>query len=541
MKTLRPYQREAIDALYKYWQSSTGHGVIVVPTGGGKSLIMAAIIKEICEKWPGTRILVLAHVRELIQQNYDEIKGHWPEADIGIYSAGLGRKDHRAQVLVAGIQSIADKIERLDPAPEIVIIDECHLIPRNDSTRYKKTLKTLAQMYPHLRVVGLSATPYRLDSGWLHVGDGAIFDAIIYDIPIQRLINEGYLSPVVTKATRVKIKTDGVGHIGKEFSAHELEQSAMADNTTERIVADMIERAKDRRKWLVFACGVAHAQQLTDALNNSGIPSAIITGETPEDDRDSIIDAYKGNALEPIRAIVNVQVLTTGFNVPSVDFIALCRPTESVGLYVQMVGRGTRRAEGKTDCLVADYAGLTIRHGPIDAVDPNGKPYTEGSDGIPPAKECPNCMTIILAGLKVCPICGFEFPIPPPALLPTPAESPILKSQQELEMHDVADTVFEIHRKAGKKDSVKITYWVGLSTVNEWIFPESSTQWGDFFYRKTCREMGISEPFPATAEEFVSRWNLPKAFRIATKQEGRFTKVVRHEWRKRQFEDVVPF
>jgi DNA repair protein RadD len=260
-----------------------------------------------------------------------------------------------------------------------------------------------------------------------------------------------------------------------------------------------------------------------------------------EGTRDSIIEAYKGNALEPLRAIVNVQVLTTGFNVPQVDFLALCRPTESVGLYVQMVGRGTRIAAGKSDCLVADYAGLTLRHGPIDAVDPLRAPYSEEGGGIPPAKECPVCMTIILAGLRLCPICGHEFPPPAPMLLETPSEAPILKGQEELAAFDIDETTYDVHAKPGKPLSVKITYWAGMSTIPEWIFPESSTQWGDFYYRKTCREMGLAEPYPRTAAEFVARWDLPQAVKIWTIPEGKFSRVKRHEWRAKAFEDAIPF
>ncbi len=543
MKELRPYQREAIDALYKYWQSpSAGNGLIVVPTGGGKSLIMAAIVKEIEEKWPGTRILILSHVKELLSQDYAEIKEHWPEAPIGIFSAGLGRKELQAPILVAGIQSLAAHAHKMDPPPEIVIVDEVHLVPRSETTRYNATLKTLKQMYPHLKVIGLSATPYRLDSGYLHHGDGAIFDQIVYDIPVQMLIDQGYLSPLSVKGTPVKIDASGVRHSGREFVAGELEQKILESNVTTAAVKDLVERGRDRKKWLVFAAGVKHALEIKRCLDLYGIESDVITGETPSGEREGLIDAFKGRSLGPIRCLINVNVLTTGFNVPQVDLIALMRPTESVGLYVQMVGRGLRKAQGKTDCLIADYAGLTIRHGPIDAVDPGRPPYT-GEGGVPPAKECPECQAIIHAAARTCPVCGYVFPPSEVYINNKPVEAPVLKAQIEPEEIAVTFTDYTLHQKEGKKESVKITYSHGLGTISEWIFPESNTQWGDFYYRKFCREMGLAEPYPRTADEFLGRPDLKEAKRIWTIPDGKYERVKRHEWGevREKYIDEIPF
>jgi len=542
MKTLYPYQQECIESVYKYWQlPNSGNGLLVVPTGGGKSLIMAALIKDICTKWPGTRILVLAHVKELLQQNYNELKAHWPEAPAGIFSAGIGRKELHADILIAGIQSLAAHVHKMTPPPEIVMVDEAHLIPRNESTRYLSTLKTLKQMYPHLKVIGLSATPYRLDSGWLHIGDGAIFDSIIYDVPVQSLIDQGYLCHVVTKSTPVHIDGNGVRISGREYVAGELEAHVMEGDTTEQAVRDIITRAQDRKKWLVFSCGIKHAEQIKSCFDSHGVESAIITGETPKSERDELIEAFKGNSLHPIRCLININVLTTGFNVPAVDFIALMRPTESVGLYVQMVGRGLRNAPGKTDCLIADYAGLTIRHGPIDAVDPDRKPFD--GEGVPPAKECPECMTIIHAAMRVCPVCGHEFPKNDIQIASTPTEAPILKAQIEPEEYQVVATYFDVHKKEGKRDSVKITYSTGLNSIYEWVFPETTTQWGDFYYRKFCHEMGMNEPYPRSADDFVSRPDLHTATRVWTIPDGKYERVKRHEWGgplKAYFDDI-PF
>ena len=541
MKTLRPHQSEALASLYAYWnQPGSGHGLIVVPTGGGKSLLASAIIKDISEKWPGTRILVLSHVKELLAQNYEELLNYWPAAPVGIFSAGIGRKELQAPILIAGIQSIAAHAHKMSPPPEIVLVDECHLIPRNESTRYLSTIKLLTQMYPHLKVVGLSATPYRLDSGWLHHGDGAIFDRIVYDVPVQSLIDQGYLCPVYPKNTDAHIDANGVRLSGKEYVSGELEQHVLESGTTESAIIDLIERAKDRKKWLIFACGVKHALEIKSILEASGIPSGIITGETPKNERDSLIEDFKGNTLNTLRALININVLSTGFNVPAIDCIADLYPTQSAGRYVQRVGRGMRTSQGKQDCLYLDYAGNAWRHGPIDAVDPSRTPFD--GDGVAPAKECPECQTIIHAAIRVCPVCGHEFPESEYKIEGKASEAPILKAQVEPEELEVWSTEWVLHRKEGKKDSVRVNFSTGLATISEWIFPESSTQWGNFYYRKTCKELGLKQPYPETAMDFLERI-LPEAEKIWVVKEGKWDRVKRHVWKIKEevYSDCVPF
>ena len=544
MKELRDYQKQCIKALYDYWkQPNSGNGILVLPTGSGKSLILAAIIKDICTSWPGTRVLVLSHTKELLQQDHDEILSHWPECPIGIFSAGIGRKELTSSVLVAGIQSIDKHVHKMYPPPEIVLIDEAHMVSANDCTRYKKTLKTLKQMYNNLRVVGLSATPYRMDQGFLHHGEEAIFDHIVYDVPVQSLIDMGYLAPLSVKGSSIKIDVSSVHRSGGEFIQHELEAAVMKNNITVMAVKDMIERSRDRKKWLIFACGIKHGKEIETELLKNGISCALVTGDMQKKERDEIIDIYKhGGSFEDIRALITIGVLTTGFNVPSIDMIAMMRPTESCGLYIQSVGRGMRTCPGKTDCLILDYAGNTIRHGPIDAVDPGRPPYT-GEGGVPPAKECPECQGIIGASYRVCPVCGYVFPENQIYINNRPVEAPVLKAQIEPEEIIVTYTEYSLHHKEGKKESVKITYSHGLGTVSEWVFPESNTQWGDFYYRKFCKEMGMTEPYPRMADEFVSRPDLREAKRIWTIPEGKYDRVKRHEWGdvKDKYLDDVPF
>jgi len=195
--TLRPYQSGAIQGIYNYFHEDTGNPLVVIPTAGGKSLVMATFVEGVLKAYPDQRILIVTHVRELIEQNYTELKKLWPQAPAGIYSAGLKQRDIHARILFAGIQSIHKRVYDVQQC-DLVLIDEAHLIPRSSNTMYRRFLSDLARLNPQMKVIGLTATPYRLDSGLLHEGDDAIFTDIAYEVSVRELIDQGYLSPLIT-------------------------------------------------------------------------------------------------------------------------------------------------------------------------------------------------------------------------------------------------------------------------------------------------------------------------------------------------------
>jgi DNA repair protein RadD len=244
-----------------------------------------------------------------------------------------------------------------------------------------------------MRVAGLSATPFRLDSGRLDEGDGKIFDEVIFDYGIGRGIADGWLSPLSSKATQTTIDVRSVGRRGGEFIASELEAAADDEAKIKAACDEIVELGADRRCWLIFCCGISHATHVRDALRERGISCEAVFGETPKKDRERIVEDFKAGQ---IRCLVNVMVLTTGFNVPAVDLLVMLRPTLSTGLYVQMVGRGTRNAKGKTDCLVLDFGQNVYRHGPVDQINitMTGKSNGNGA-GVKvssvKAKACPDC------------------------------------------------------------------------------------------------------------------------------------------------------
>lgn len=498
---LRPYQRHAIDALYDYFSGNTGHPLIVMPTGTGKSVVIAGFVRDALTAYPETRILMLTHVKELIQQNFMALIRVWPEAPAGIYSAGLSRRDIHSQILFAGIQSIhkrASQVQRCD----LVIVDEAHLIGRTDSGMYRSFLADLQRINGGMvKVVGFTATPYRMDSGLLHKGKDRMFTDIAYEVPMLRMIQEGYLCPVVPKQTATQLDVSGVGSRGGEFIAGQLEAAVDKDEITQAAVGEIITHGEGRGSWLVFCSGVAHARHVCDAMHARGITCETVTGDTPAPERDAILAAFKAGRL---RCLTNANVLTTGFDAPGTDLIALLRPTKSIGLYVQMVGRGTRLAPGKDDCLVLDFAGNTARHGPVDTVDGRREDKGEG-DGEAPVKVCPDCETINHAARRTCLSCGHEFPPPAITISRTAAADALLSTQLAAEWLDVTSVSYRSHSKPGKPPSLRVTYMCGFVAYSEWVCiehtgyaREKAVKW---WQRRT------QAPVPATVAEAIELLN----------------------------------
>ncbi len=519
MLTLRPYQRESIDAIYSYFQEKSGHPLIVIPTAGGKSLVMATFIHEALELYPPTRILVITHVRELISQNHAELMGIWPEAPAGIHSAGLKARDVESQVLFCGIQSVhkrAYDIQRCD----LILVDEAHLIPRKTNTMYRRFLDDLTRINPYMKIIGFTATPFRLDSGMLHQGKDALFDEITYEVSVRDLVDQGYLSPLISKQTDTQLDVEGVGTRGGEFIASQLEAAVDLEPITRNAVDEIIAFGKDRRSWLLFCSGISHAEHIRDTVRARGHSCECIFGSTPQAERDEIIAAFKRGE---IRALAAMNVLTTGFNAPAVDLIAMLRPTKSTGLYVQIAGRGTRLAPGKENCLVLDFAGNVARHGPIDLVK---APSREKGDGDAPIKVCPECQTINHAAVRHCESCGFEFP-PPEVKIDSTATTQEILSSGRPEWVRVFDIAYRRHEKEGKPPSMRVEYLCGFNWHREWVCFEHEGYPKRQAARWWSRRAPSGIPMPDSVAEalaMVDELRIPDE--IAIKRGGRYVEIV---------------
>jgi DNA repair protein RadD len=403
---LRDYQQRTIDELYRWFEAgNAGNPCLVLPTGSGKSHIVAALCKDALQNWPETRVLMLTHVKELIEQNAEKMRQHWPGAPMGIYSASIGKKQLGEPITFAGIQSIRKKAKQLGHV-DLVIIDECHLVNHKDEGGYRQFLADLKAINPALRVIGLTATPYRLGHG-LITDKPALFDDLIEPVSIEELVFKGYLATLRSKVTKAKLDTTGVHKRGGEFIESELQAAVDTDDNNQKVVREIIDLAGDRKAWLLFCTGVKHAHHVAEVLRQRGVAAECVTGETPKKERERLLAEFKSGRL---RALTNANVLTTGFDYPDIDLIAMLRPTMSASLYVQMAGRGMRVKSHIDHCLVLDFAGVVATHGPITAVQPPKK--AGDGNGEAPVKVCDNCGELCAIAVAICPACLTPFPEP---------------------------------------------------------------------------------------------------------------------------------
>ena len=506
---LRSYQQAAVDAVYDHLRNRDDNPVAVLPTGAGKSLVLAKIASDAVGQWNG-RVLILAHVKELLEQNADKVRRLCPDIKVDLYSAGLKKRDTNPPVLVAGIQSIYKRACDLDPF-DLIVVDEAHLISKKGDGMYRQFLADCKVINPHVRVIGLTATPFRLDSGMICSADHFL-NQVCYEIGIKKLIRDGYLSPLISKAGVNRADFGGLHLRAGEFVSEEVESLVNDDALVSAACGEIVELTVDRRAVLIFASSVAHGRRVVEVLReNHGIECGFVTGETPAGERDELLARFRGDAptslieTEPLRFLCNVNVLTTGFDAPRVDCVVMLRPTMSPGLLYQCVGRGFRLHPGKENCLVLDFGGNIERHGPIDQIKPKDKAARPGQE--PPAKECEKCHALVACGYANCPECGHPFPPPEREAHDAQAsEAGVLSGEVTDTEYDVQDIIYRVHRKRDADEDaprcLRVDYMIGLERwQSEYICIEHSG------YARRKAEAWWSErcldPCPSNAEEAV--------------------------------------
>jgi DNA repair protein RadD len=528
MLLLRPYQEAAKAAVYDYLRTHEDNPCVVIPTAGGKTPIMASICKDAVSHWNG-RVLILAHVKELLEQTADKLHLVCPEVPFGVHSAALGRRDSCQPVIVAGIHSIYRRACELD-AFNLVLIDEAQMIPPEGDGMYRQFLAEARIVNPSLRIVGFTATPFRLKTGLICTPEGFL-NAICYEIGVKELIHDGYLCPLVTKAGRTRVDTTKVHVHGGEYVASEVEDLVDQDNLVEAACSEIVEGTRDRQACLIFASGIRHAQHIAQVLSQKhGVECGLVFGETPGQERDDQVERFRQGKL---RYLCNVNVLTTGFDAPNIDCIVLLRPTLSPGLYYQMVGRGFRVHPSKKNCLVLDFGGNVLRHGPVDQI--KAKEVGEKGIGEPPAKECPDCQAVIAAGYARCPACGHVFPPRENRKHEVKAtQASILSAQASTTRYTVQDVYYSVHRKRGEGDeaprSMRVDYKVGWNRFkSEWICFEHS----GFARLRAVAWWRRRSPdrVPDTAQEAVDIANngglaLPRAITVRTVEGEPYERII---------------
>ncbi|MBD66313.1 MAG: ATP-dependent helicase [Halobacteriovoraceae bacterium] len=387
MYTLRPYQQQAVDNTLNYFRKSRQPAVIVLPTGAGKSLVIA----ELARIAKG-RVLVLAHVKELVEQNHAKYISYDLEA--GIYSAGLNRKEYTGKVIFGSIQSVARASDHFFDEFSLVIIDECHRVNSEGDTQYAQVLKKLTDKNEGLCILGLTATPYRLGMGWIyeynHLGemksqDKKFFKHCVFELPLEYMIKNKFLTqPVKIDIPVTCYDFSEITDQGKLYTQAEVEDILKLQNRlTPLIVKNIVDITENykRQGVMIFSSSVKHAHEIMQHLPEG--EAKLVIGDTENSDRDQIIEEFK---LRKFKYLVNVSVLTTGFDAPHVDVIAILRPTDSVSLYQQIIGRGLRLDPHKTDCFILDYTG--VGH---DIYSPEIGEKKPSKESVPVLIECPKC------------------------------------------------------------------------------------------------------------------------------------------------------
>lgn len=504
----RIYQQSAIDAAISWVKYKASPAIIVLPTGAGKTIVIKELANYYCGQ--SLRVCILAHRKELLQQASDKFTNN-----VEIYSASIGKGDINAPIVIAGIQSIYNK--EANPF-DIIIIDECHRVPNKLEGMYWSFIKK----NPQAKIIGLTATPSRLEGGALGWGE------IVYSIDYKHLQEAGYLSPLTNKLScepnlkDIKI-TLGEYHEGQ--LADVMSDPELLALSIKKIMAYSV----GRNSILIFCVTVKHAELLNDAMRLNGMDAAIITGSTADGIRDDIIESFKGGQ---IRYLINCMVLLEGFDAPDVDMIVCLRPTKSRSLWWQMMGRGVRLSNNKNDCLLIDMAGNLREHGGM------GMPFVEKSyreAATDRGKACPLCEEFLAVAKRQC-TCGYEFPEQEARkaahLKNHDSKTNVVYEPQPDVQYDIKDVGYYKHvKKATGSISLRVDYYcegANYGKISEWIAPFKAQQ---FFH-----ERGITLTKAMTAETIdemvLMADSLKKPESIVVSQDGQWQRVSKYIWLK---------
>ena len=366
MYSLYDFQEQARDHMLLALRNGE-HPVAQLPTGAGKSVLIADLARHLVSN--GGRIIVAQHVDELIGQNYEAFCSHsGDKSKAGIVSAGLDRADYEAPVIFGSIQTLSRRLKHL-PKPDAIFIDECHLVSL-DNKMYPK----LFRQFPEARRVGFSATPFRLDGTPVFGSDPATFafSSLAHKITVKELVSKGYLCPLVGVTSRVQLELEGVKTTAGDFNLKQVDDR-IAKGWLKMVLTNAISQAKNRNHCVVFCPTINVANLAREVFQELGEEAACVTSET--EDRGELLDEWKAGK---VRWMCNVNILTTGFNFQALDCIVFLRPTKSVIIWVQALGRGMRIFPGKENCLLLDYVGNLTRLGGVGIIDED---YVERPDG----------------------------------------------------------------------------------------------------------------------------------------------------------------
>lgn len=538
----RWYQKEAVESVFNYFdQGNIGNPVVAMPTGTGKALVIGLLVKRLLEEAPHCRLMMLTHVKKLIEQNAEKCQMVWPTVPLGIYSAGLNERSMLQPVIFAGVQSVYSALKKSEKEDsekppqyrhfgwrDIFVIDEAHMLSPEDETMYQYVIGKFKEINPKLVVVGLTATPYRLKQGM--ITEGGIFTDVCYDITklssFNRLIAEGYLAPLIARPTETEIDVSTVGLVGSDFNNKQLDAIVDQEELTYKIVEETVKYGQDRACWIGFATSIEDAEHTAAVLRYFNVNAVAVHSkvEPKENDR-RIRDFVEGK----ITCLVSKDQLTTGFDCPQIDLIMDKRPTMSPALHVQKAGRGTRPAPDKKNCLFLDFARNVPRLGPIN--DPYlPKRSTKGKAGDAPIWVCPACSAYNHAAARECHACGEEH-IFKTKLFSTAGKHDIIKDDtpdvQDLKVQTV---FYNLHQKDGSPPMIKVDYVCGLKMFREFVCLEHSG-WPGKRSREWWRQRHAEEPPLTTYEALkkISELRMPSTITVHLNKKP-YPEILKASW-----------
>lgn len=526
----RYYQREAISACWQWMGSNAGNPCIVLPTGAGKSLTMSLMIRDLV-RW-GKKTLLVTHTKELIEQVETTLKviGITPS----VYSAGLDRRETEGNVVLCGIQSVYSKPE-IFGLRDVCFIDEAHRInPASEKTMYGQFFSGLG----NCRLIGLTATPYRLGAGYICDEDSWL-NEIVYEVSVRELVEKGFLCRLTSRWMSQSIDTKLIEVRNREFVDSSQEKAFLEAN--DAICNDVLNRTSNRNAVLIFCSGIESVKKVREFFRSKRIACGAITGDTDTQERADYLEAFKAGH---IKYLANCNVLTEGFDAPNIDCVALMRATLSPGLFYQMAGRGLRLHSSKSDCLILDYGENLDRHGAIDQISPRVKGSKGESNAAAGLKPCPNCSLAVPIATKHCPECDHEFISErEDKLNRKPSKAAALSDEAEDEWVAVGSMRAAVHIKKGGDETtpktLMVSYYagglaIGQPVARQWVCVEHSgfartkaEKWWKQFTSELCPRSALD------ATELANSFSPPCAIALRPQKDNpKYKEVASISWDK---------
>jgi DNA repair protein RadD len=527
---LRPYQSRAISELWQWFKKNPqGNPIVSACVGAGKSLMIAEVAKRAME-YPGNRVIVIAHQKELIEQNIAKMKLIDPDADIGVFCAALGRKETGHAVTFATIGSVY-KSAGLMGSVQLICADECHLINPKEMGMWRNFIADMRKCGNNrLRVIGWTGTPYRGNGVWLTEGDDPLFTGIAATVTLNELLDNSFLKPLIAVATSTKIDCSNIAIVNGDFKINELSAASSGDQTITKTCLEIfnLSNLHNRIKNLIFCVTIEHAEKVHNELLRLGLQAGLVHGKLNGHDRGDTLKKFHHGE---ITHLVNIGCLTTGYDEPAIDMIHLLRGSKSKLLVMQMMGRGMRTYEGLDNCLVADFTDTMRELGAIDKFTGRALP----PKGNAPTKVCNGCGNRIPSQARACEFCGFEFVFEERVVITHEdiASGAAVLSKYEVKLPPVRFAVqsiaTNIHYKANKPDSLCVTFFgenMVMGSCGRWLCFDHDG-YAKIAAGKSWEKLGGLSPVPMTTAEAMARvGELVAPGYVMIEKDGKYSKVI---------------